>query len=62
MDEVLLVETAGAVRTITLNRPGARNALSAELIARLAEALAAADDEADVAAVVLTGADPALYG
>jgi enoyl-CoA hydratase len=60
MDEVLLVETVGAVRTITLNRPGARNALSAELIARLAAALASADDDPDVAAVVLTGADPAF--
>lgn len=28
MDDVILTETAGGVRTITLNRPGARNALS----------------------------------
>jgi enoyl-CoA hydratase len=60
MDEVLLTENAGGVRTITLNRPGARNALSAELIARLAQALVAAEDDPDVAAVVLTGADPAF--
>jgi enoyl-CoA hydratase len=60
MDEVLLTENAGGVRTITLNRPGARNALSGELIVRLAEALLAAEDETDVAAVVLTGADPAF--
>lgn len=60
MDDVLLTETAGGVRTITLNRPGARNALSAELITRLAEALLAAEEEPDVGAVVLTGADPAF--
>ena len=60
MDDVLLIETDGAVRTITLNRPQARNALSAELITRLADALVAADDDAGVAAVILTGADPAF--
>ncbi len=60
MDDVLLVEDAGGVRVITLNRPGARNALSAELITRLAEALLAADDDTGVAVVVLTGTDPAF--
>ena len=60
MDEVLLTETAGRVRTITLNRPGARNALSCELIAALVDALGAAEHDPDVAAVVLTGADPAF--
>jgi enoyl-CoA hydratase len=60
MDEVLLVETTGGVQTITLNRPEARNALSADLIARLARALGSAEDDPDVAAVVLTGADPAF--
>ncbi|MGH9039444.1 MAG: enoyl-CoA hydratase [Acidimicrobiia bacterium] len=59
-DEVIRTETAGGVRTITLNRPQARNALSAELIARLAETLLVAEDDAGVAAVVLTGADPAF--
>jgi len=57
---MLLVETAAGVRTITLNRPAARNALSSELIDRLVEALHAAEDDPDVRAVVLTGADPAF--
>ena len=57
---MLLVETAAGVRTITLNRPAARNALSSELIDRLIEALHAAEDDPDVRAVVLTGADPAF--
>jgi enoyl-CoA hydratase len=57
---VLLTEDANSVRLITLNRPEARNALSSELIDRLVEALHAAEDDSDVHAVVLTGADPAF--
>jgi enoyl-CoA hydratase len=60
MDPVLLVDTAGGVRTITLNRPAARNALSVELRDRLVEALHAAEGDPDVLAVILTGADPAF--
>jgi enoyl-CoA hydratase len=60
MDPVLLTQDAEGVRLITLNRPSARNALSAELIDRLVEALHAADDDAGVRAIVLTGADPAF--
>jgi len=60
MEEPLLVEDAGGVRTLTLNRPAARNALSADLIDRLAGALRAADGEGSVAAVILTGTDPAF--
>jgi enoyl-CoA hydratase len=61
MDEdVLLTETADGVRTLTLNRPAARNALSAELVGRLAAALAEADADGGVAVVILTGADPAF--
>src|SRR5258708_35302390 len=57
---VRLVETAGGVRILTLNRPAARNALSSELIDRLVGALHAAEDDPKVRAVVLTGADPAF--
>ena len=55
---VLLIDTSERVRTLTLNRPAARNALSAELRTRFFRALqeAEADDEVDV--VVVTGADP----
>ena len=60
MTTVLLTEDANGVRLMTLNRPEARNALSSELIGRLAEALNAAEDDPDVRAVVLTGADPAF--
>jgi len=59
-DDVLLSETDGGVRTLTLNRPAARNALSGELITRLSIALAEADADDGVSAVVLTGTDPAF--
>src|SRR5687767_8654096 len=60
MADVLLSENARGVRLLTLNRPDARNALSGELIDRLVEALQAAEDDAEVLAVVLTGTDPAF--
>jgi enoyl-CoA hydratase len=57
-ESVLLVDTTDRVRTLTLNRPQARNALSSELRTRFYAALheAEADDAVDV--VILTGADP----
>lgn len=58
--EVVLVEVADGVATITLNRPAARNALSLELLRALPRAVRAADDRDDVRAIVLTGADPAF--
>jgi enoyl-CoA hydratase len=60
MTTVLLTEDANGVRLMTLNRPEARNALSRELLDRLVEALHAAEDDPEVRAVVLTGADPAF--
>ncbi|TPG37404.1 enoyl-CoA hydratase [Mycolicibacterium hodleri] len=57
-ESVLLIDTTDRVRTLTLNRPQARNALSSELRTRFHAALreAEADDTVDV--VILTGADP----
>ena len=57
-DDVLLIETADRVRTLTLNRPQSRNALSSALRNRFYGSLreAQADDEVDV--VIVTGADP----
>ena len=57
---VLLAETAGGVRTLTLNRPAARNALSSELMEHLVDAFHAAEADPEVRAVILTGADPAF--
>ncbi|MDH3047267.1 enoyl-CoA hydratase-related protein [Gordonia alkanivorans] len=51
-----LVERRGHVMLITLNRPAARNAVNAEMCVIVGDALREADDDADVRAVVLTGA------
>lgn len=58
--ESSLVRTATerGIRTITLDSPANRNALSARLRAGLVDALAAAGDDEDVRAVVLTAAGP----
>ena len=46
---------ARGIVTLTLDRPEAKNALSAALVARLTETLATLADDATVRAVVLTG-------
>jgi enoyl-CoA hydratase len=61
-EDVLLVDVADRVATVTLNRPGARNALNRELRSAIPRAMKAleADDSVDV--VIVTGADPAFCG
>lgn len=51
-----LIERRGHVLLITLNRPQARNAVNAEMCILVGDALAEADKDPDVRAVVLTGA------
>jgi enoyl-CoA hydratase len=58
MSDLVLVEVADGVATITLNRPEARNALSRALLRALPAAIGEADADPDVRAIVLTGADP----
>ena len=57
-DEVLLSERTGHVLVLTLNRPRARNALNPELKDALLAAMAKADGDPDVRAVVVTGNGP----
>ena len=59
-DPVLLVERSDGVATVTMNRPAARNALNTELRKALWSTMAELDAADDVAAIVLTGADPAF--
>jgi enoyl-CoA hydratase len=56
--DVLLIDTEDRVRTLMLNRPQARNALSSELRKRFFQALRDAEADDDVDVVILTGADP----
>jgi enoyl-CoA hydratase len=59
-EDVVVVEVADRVATVTLNRPEARNALNRAVRRALPKAIAAceADDRVDV--IILTGADPAF--
>ena len=54
--EVLLTSDEGVVRILTLNRPDKRNALNDELIAALKSALAEADADSSLRAIVIRGA------
>ena len=56
MTEILLSGDDAGVRTLTLNRPERRNALSPDLVKALIKALNQADDDPSVRAIVLTGA------
>jgi enoyl-CoA hydratase len=60
MDDVLLIETRGAVRLLTMNRPAKLNALNADLVHALTTALLAAQDDNAVSAVILAGAGRAF--
>lgn len=57
-DDILLIDTDERVRTLTLNRPQARNALSTALRSKFFRALADAETDDDVDVVIVTGADP----
>src|SRR5688572_25885628 len=52
----LLIERDDAVAIVTLNRPKVLNALNSQTLTELARAMAAFKDDADVRAIVLTGA------
>ncbi len=58
--EAILYEKAGAVATITLNRPQALNAINPQMTAELHTALDAANEDPDVRAIILTGAGRAF--
>jgi enoyl-CoA hydratase len=59
-EDVVLVEVADRVATMTLNRPEARNALNAALRNAIVRIALELDADASVDAVILTGADPAF--
>lgn len=55
MSDLLLSQDRDRVRTLTLNRPDQLNAFSQALYVALAEALREADEDPEVAVVLLTG-------
>jgi enoyl-CoA hydratase len=52
----VLYDKADAIATVTLNRPEVRNAITAEMLCRLADAWQDINDDAAIRAVILTGA------
>lgn len=56
----ILVETRGKVGLVTLNRPKAMNALNAELLQELVQAVLAFDAEAGIGAILITGNERAF--
>jgi len=57
-DALVLRQDKGGVATLTLNRPTARNALSAEMIAALSSALKDIAEDANSRVLVIAGAGP----
>lgn len=60
MSDTILIETRDYVRTLTMNRPDARNAFNSEQWSALRDALADASADNGVRVVILTGAGKAF--
>jgi enoyl-CoA hydratase len=56
----LLVTDDSGIRTITLNRPEARNALTVAMRREFCDLVTSADRDSSVKAVIVTGTDPAF--
>lgn len=57
---LVLTSIAGGVATLTLNNPGERNTLTAEMVAGITEAMDRIESDSSVGALVVTGAAPAF--
>ena len=60
MADVVVVDIADGIATVTMNRPESRNALSSELLRALPLALRDCNADGNVSVIILTGADPAF--
>lgn len=56
----VVLDVSERIATVTLNRPEKRNALTGQAMGLLAHLLGAADNDADVDVIILTGVDPAF--
>jgi enoyl-CoA hydratase len=56
MADHLLVEREGAIATVIMNRPEARNAMDLEMLARMADAWQQIDADPEIRVAILTGA------
>ena len=60
--QTLLVERTGAIATVTLNRPEARNAIDLVMRRELAAALDEVEGDEAARVLILTGRRPLLCG
>lgn len=60
MSDTVLSELSHGVRTITLNRPAALNAMNTELVSALVEAFETANDDPETRVIIFTGAGKAF--
>jgi enoyl-CoA hydratase len=61
MYQTLLLETSDRICTITINRPEKLNALNKTVIEELGDAIQRLQDDPEVGAIILTGADPKSF-
>lgn len=59
-DPALLVQRNGHTVTLTMNRPAVKNALNPEMLCRMADAWEMVENDDEVRAVILTGAEGAF--
>lgn len=57
---LVLLDLADGVATLTLNNPGERNTLTAAMVAEIVETMDRVEADAEIGAVVVTGAAPAF--
>ena len=60
MPETIIVDREGAIAIVRLNRPQVLNALNAQVLTELGEAMRALDDDESCRCIVLTGNDKAF--
>ena len=58
--ETILVDKKGAVGLITLNRPEALNALNAQLLKEVGEALVSLDGDKEIGSIIISGSEKAF--
>ncbi|MGA1637741.1 MAG: enoyl-CoA hydratase [Ilumatobacteraceae bacterium] len=57
---MVLYEVSGGIATLTLNNPQERNSMTAEMVSEIVAAMDAAEADADVRVVIVTGTPPAF--
>ena len=60
-EPAVLYEKSGGIATVTMNRPGVRNAINPEMLCRLADAWQDVNDDPDVRVAILTGASDKAF-